>query len=396
MENVQKKMMGLKTLKYPIALIISLICVFLYSFLAKDSDLNAKERDDQEKKVDLGNTSDVAALPSEKYEIKESEDDLFNTFPNTSNSSGNQDAFNSTSSSTRSRNYDEYQNEKDKQVESGLAKKRMVNVGKYQEVRENNTGRNRSGVVLYRDGSKSENKTESDVVKKFDKKFNDLAIENNESKETTKALPYFTDVNPTSVIDNYPQNSNNSRFYGLQKNVTKNDKLAQNKGNKKLIQAQTIENRTILSGQDVRILVREDFAYNGKEFKSGATLSGKATIAGNRLMVDFQGLIEDGIYYSISANLFDTDAQLGLNFHVDENDAIKQANKQSTSSSMLNQVNPLLIYNPTGNIAQQASTQIVGSAINQSLNAASNLMRSKGTIPKVYIKSGQICYLNLK
>lgn len=394
MENVQKKMMGLKTLKYPIALIISLISVFLYSFLAKDSDVNPKERDG-EKKVDLGNTSDVAALPSEKYEIKESED-LFNTFPNNSNSSGGEDSFNSASSSTRSKNYDEYQNEKDKQVESGLAKKRMVNVRKYQEVRENNTGRNKSGVVLYREGSKTETNNESDVVKKFDKKFNDLAIENNNSKETAKALPYFTDVNPTNVIENYPQNLNNSRFYGLQKNVTKNDKLAQTKGNKKLILAQTIENRTILNGQDVRILVREDFVYNGKEFKSGATLSGKATIAGNRLMVDFQGLIEHGVYYSISANLFDTDAQLGLNFHVDENDAIKQSNKQSASSSMLNQVNPLLIYNPTGNIAQQASTQIVGSAINQSLNAASNLMRSKGTIPKVYIKSGQICYLNLK
>lgn len=394
MENVQKKMMGLKTLKYPIALIISLISVFLYSFLAKDSDVNSKERDG-EKKVNLGNTSDVAALPSEKYEIKESED-LFNTFPNNSNSSGGEDSFNSANSSTRSKNYDEYQNEKDKQVESGLAKKRMVNVRKYQEVRENNTGRNKSGVVLYREGSKTETNNESEVVKKFDKKFNDLAIENNNSKETAKALPYFTDVNPTNVIENYPQNSNNSRFYGLQKNVTKNDKLAQTKGNKKLILAQTIENRTILNGQDVRILVREDFVYNGKEFKSGATLSGKATIAGNRLMVDFQGLIEHGVYYSISANLFDTDAQLGLNFHVDENDAIKQSNKQSASSSMLNQVNPLLIYNPTGNIAQQASTQIVGSAINQSLNAASNLMRSKGTIPKVYIKSGQICYLNLK
>jgi hypothetical protein len=396
MENVQKKMMGLKTLKYPIALIISLISVFLYSFLAKDSDLKSKERDAEERKVDLGNTSDVAALPSEKYEIKESED-LFNTFPSASNSSGEQDGVNSISTSTRSRNYDEYQNEKDKQVESGLAKKRMVNVGKYQEVREKNVERNKSGIVLYRDGTKSESKTESDVVKNFDKKFNDLARENNEGKDNTKSLPYFTDVNPSSVvIESNPQNSNNSRFYGLQKNVSKSDKLAQTKGNKKLIQAQTIENRTILNGQDVRILVREDFVYNGKEFKSGATLSGKASIVGNRLMVDFQGLIEHGVYYTISANLFDTDAQLGLNFHVDENDAIKQANKQSTSSSMLNQVNPLLIYNPTGNIAQQASTQIVGSAINQSLNAASNLMRSKGTIPKVYIKSGQICYLNLK
>ena len=66
------------------------------------------------------------------------------------------------------------------------------------------------------------------------------------------------------------------------------------------------------------------------------------------------------------------------------------------ASSTLGSVNPLLVYNPQGNLGQTVGNQVVGSLVNQSLNGANQYVNAKIRDVKVNIKTGQQLYLLLK
>jgi len=379
----QKAILNIRVLKYPIALIFCLISsAFYYSFSGDKSSGTVQA-------ADMGDTKYLSSLPEDNYELK--------------NGKNGSNSLNFTDETTAEKNA-EYNVAKDKIVEQQIRNKTNYSARSYEEPRyqpyKEPTIRASRESESSSDTKKNKDREALEKLKKereeFEKKMRELNDKNSYDRIGANgndgSLDMFNmeEANPVDVTPK-------SRFYGLSRTSTKSQTVnANKKGNKKLILAQLTENKTVTNGEDVKVLIREDFVYNGKTFSSGSIISGKATISGGRLQINFNGLIENGVYYAVVGNVFDTDASLGLNYHVEEGDMAKRNAKTQGATSMLQQTNPLLIYNPTGNIGQQVSTQIVGSMVNQGLNAASSIFQGLAQIEKVKIKSGQICYLNLK
>jgi Conjugative transposon, TraM len=214
------------------------------------------------------------------------------------------------------------------------------------------------------------------------------------------------DLIPKPVVDNDLSNP----VYQPTKNhfFSDIDKKAQNFGtespmisrNKKsvpfLIKGRLVESKIVRNNSTVKIMLMETKAIGNLLYESGDVIAAKTNIQGDRLILMVEGYIKNNSYQPLVAQVMDLDGLLGLKLSIDvDNDMQKSAWGQN-SGSALGSVNPLLVYNPQGNLGQTVGNQVVGSLVNQSLNGANQYVNAKIRDLKVSIKTGQQLFLLIK
>jgi len=135
---------------------------------------------------------------------------------------------------------------------------------------------------------------------------------------------------------------------------------------------------------------------NGFTLEKGQVILGKCTINGDRLMVTINGYVKEDNFYPLEGKVLDMDGGDGLS--INSSYDMKQSKRAwgQNASSALGSVNPLLVYQPTGNIGTTVANQVVGSLVNQSLNGANQFINAKMQDVKANIKTGQLVYIQLK
>ena len=163
-----------------------------------------------------------------------------------------------------------------------------------------------------------------------------------------------------------------------------------------LLKGRLLESKTVRNNTTVKIMLTENKVIGNVVYESGDVIGAKTGIQGDRLMLTIEGYIKNDVYVPISAQVMDLDGLLGLKVSIDaDNEMQKHAWGQNVGST-LGSVNPLLVYNPQGNLAQTVGNQVVGSLVNQSLNGANQYVNAKIRDVKVSIKTGQQLFLILK
>jgi Conjugative transposon, TraM len=163
-----------------------------------------------------------------------------------------------------------------------------------------------------------------------------------------------------------------------------------------LLKGRLLESKTVRNNTTVKIILTERKVIGNVVYESGDVIGAKTGIQGDRLMLTVEGYIKNDVYVPLSAQVMDLDGLLGLKVSIDaDNEMQKQAWGQNAGST-LGSVNPLLVYNPQGNLGQTVGNQVVGSLVNQSLNGANQYVNAKIRDVKVSIKTGQQLYLLIK
>ncbi|NBB29923.1 conjugative transposon protein TraM [Cellulophaga sp. BC115SP] len=192
--------------------------------------------------------------------------------------------------------------------------------------------------------------------------------------------------------------SNGRRALDLTGNYSLKESIASNStaGGSQLIKGRLMEDKTVRDNSSVKIMVLENSVVNGISINKGQVIQGKCVVNGDRLQIGISGFVEGDMYYQLEGRVLDVDGGEGLNI----NSAIdmklsKRAWGQNTSSA-LGSVNPLLVYQPTGNIGTTVANQVVGSLVNQSLNGANQYLNAKLNDIKAHIKAGQLLYIQVR
>ncbi len=163
-----------------------------------------------------------------------------------------------------------------------------------------------------------------------------------------------------------------------------------------LIKGKLVESKTVRNNTTVKIMLTESKSLGNLHYEAGDIIGAKSHIQGDRLLLSVEGYIKNDVYLALNAQVMDLDGLLGLKVSIDaENEMQKNAWGQNVGST-LGAMNPLLVYNPQGNLAQTVGNQVVGSLVNQSLNGANQYVNAKIRDIKVSIKTGQQLFLLIK
>lgn len=163
-----------------------------------------------------------------------------------------------------------------------------------------------------------------------------------------------------------------------------------------LIKGKLLESKTVRNNTTVKIMLTESKSLGNLHYQAGDILGAKSHIQGDRLLLSVEGYIKNDVYQALNAQVMDLDGLLGLKVSIDaENEMQKNAWGQNVGST-LGSMNPLLVYNPQGSLAQTVGNQVVGSLVNQSLNGANQYVNAKIRDIKVSIKTGQQLFLLIK
>lgn len=163
-----------------------------------------------------------------------------------------------------------------------------------------------------------------------------------------------------------------------------------------LLKGRLLESKTVRNNTTVKIMLTENKVIGNLMYESGDVIGAKTGIQGDRLMLTVEGYIKNDVYIPLSAQAMDLDGLLGLKVSIDADNEMQKHAWGQNAGSTLGSVNPLLVYNPQGNLGQTVSNQIVGSLVNQSLNGANQYVNAKIRDVKVSIKTGQQLFLILK
>ena len=201
------------------------------------------------------------------------------------------------------------------------------------------------------------------------------------------------------ILDNAKNrffSNNKVKSYANTDGFTTTHKGAKNQINNTLIKGRLLESKAVRNNTTIKIMLTESKVIGGINYESGDVIGAKTHIQGDRLMLIVDGYIKNDVFMPITAQVMDLDGLLGLKVSIDaENEMQKNAWGQNASST-LGSVNPLLVYNPQGNLGQTVGNQVVGSLVNQSLNGANQYVNAKIRDVKVNIKTGQQLYLLIK
>lgn len=160
-----------------------------------------------------------------------------------------------------------------------------------------------------------------------------------------------------------------------------------------LIKGKLLESKIVRNNTTVKIMLTESKSIGNLHYEAGDVIGAKSHIQGDRLHLSISGYIKNDTYQPINAQVMDLDGLLGLKVSIDaENEMQKNAWGQNVGST-LGTMNPLLVYNPQGSLAQTVGNQVVGSLVNQSLNGANQYVNAKIREVKVSIKTGQQLFL---
>jgi len=168
------------------------------------------------------------------------------------------------------------------------------------------------------------------------------------------------------------------------------------RSNSPLVKGRLVEDKTVRDNSSIKIMVSEPAVINGFTLEKGQVILGKCTINGDRLMVTINGYVKEDKFYPLEGKVLDMDGGDGLS--INSSYDMKQSKRAwgQNASSALGSVNPLLVYQPTGNIGTTVANQVVGSLVNQSLNGANQFLNAKMQDVKANIKTGQLVYIQLK
>ena len=259
------------------------------------------------------------------------------------------------------------------------------------------------------------------IITKLEDRIKDLELRKRQSSEekivkipdnTNPKNDGFTfqdkDLIPKAGSENDSQNLilNNAKNRFFSNNMTKSyantdgftttHKGAKNQINNTLIKGRLLESKAVRNNTTIKIMLTESKVIGSINYGSGDVIGAKTHIQGDRLMLTVDGYIKNDVFMPIAAEVMDLDGLLGLKVSIDaENEMQKNAWGQNASST-LGSANPLLVYNPQGNLGQTVGNQVVGSLVNQSLNGANQYVNAKIRDVKVNIKTGQQLYLFLK
>jgi hypothetical protein len=214
------------------------------------------------------------------------------------------------------------------------------------------------------------------------------------------------DLIPKNVVDSELSNPvfhpRGNRFFSdntmkTQDNISESPSISLNKKPSPfLIKGRLVESKMIRNNSTVKIMLMETKVIGNLLYESGDVIAAKTNIQGDRLILVVEGYIKNNTYQSLVAQVMDLDGLLGLKISIDvDNDMQKSAWGQNAGSA-LGSVNPLLVYNPQGNLGQTVGNQVVGSLVNQSLNGANQYVNAKIRDLKVSIKTGQQLFLLIK
>jgi Conjugative transposon, TraM len=163
-----------------------------------------------------------------------------------------------------------------------------------------------------------------------------------------------------------------------------------------LLKGRLLESKTVRNNTTVKIMLTENKVIGNVAYESGDVIGAKTTIHGDRLMLTVEGYIKNDLYVPLSAQAMDLDGLLGLKVSIDADNEMQKHAWGQNAGSTLGSVNPLLVYNPQGNLGQTVGNQVVGSLVNQSLNGANQYVNAKIRDVKVSIKTGQQLFLLIK
>jgi Conjugative transposon, TraM len=214
-------------------------------------------------------------------------------------------------------------------------------------------------------------------------------------------IPKIND--PTAVLnDDTEDEFSSNRFYSNHRAkqnaeitaTSKNLKTQQNAPI--LLKGRLLESKTVRNNTTVKIMLTESKVIGNVAYESGDVIGAKTAIHGDRLMLTVEGYIKNDIYVPLSAQVMDLDGLLGLKVSIDADNEMQKHAWGQNAGSTLGSVNPLLVYNPQGNLGQTVGNQVVGSLVNQSLNGANQYVNAKIRDVKVSIKTGQQLFLLIK
>ena len=180
--------------------------------------------------------------------------------------------------------------------------------------------------------------------------------------------------------------------YNLKEGISNN----LNTGGSQLIKGRLMEDKTVRDNSSVKIMVLENSVVNGISINKGQVIQGKCVVNGDRLQIGISGFVEGDMYYQVEGRVLDVDGGEGLNINAAIDMKLSKRAWGQNASSALGSVNPLLVYQPTGNIGTTVANQVVGSLVNQSLNGANQYLNAKLNDVKAHIKAGQLLYIQVR
>jgi Conjugative transposon, TraM len=163
-----------------------------------------------------------------------------------------------------------------------------------------------------------------------------------------------------------------------------------------LIKARLVEDKTVREGASLKMMVIEPTSVKGLTLEKGQIILGKCNINGDRLVIVVNGFIKEEQFYPLEGRVIDLDGGDGLSINAPVDAKLSKKAWGQNASSALGSMNPLLVYQPTGNIGTTVANQVVGSLVNQSLNGANQFVNGKINDIKANTKSGQLLYIQLK
>ncbi len=429
-----EKFFNLSFLKYPITLIINMILVgfYLYIFPAK-ATTKARENEfaainleipSADKKIEEKNTfnhengegnddfSAAEIAQNERITLDNSRSDFIIRTSKSSHSTKNyqnsvshkavsnrpyesvkyqpqnqpnQSYYHTLNADKNPENKSPYQENHERTIEKLSERIKELEERKRQSVASNNTGTGVSDVK----------KQPNDVVK------NGL-VNDGFSFQDKDLIPK---INADTELSNPILNKVSNYFYSNKKGhetermadfIPNTPSTKASKSPTSLIKGKLLESKIVRNNSTIKIMITETKMLANVAFEAGDIIGAKTSIRGDRLILSVEGFLKNDSFLPLAAEVMDMDGMLGLKVSIDaENEMQKQAWGQNVGST-LGSVNPLLVYNPQGNLGQTVGNQVVGSLVNQSLNGANQYVNAKMRDVKVSIKTGQQLFLLIK
>lgn len=231
----------------------------------------------------------------------------------------------------------------------------------------------------------------------------------NHGKKYDKNGFLVVDIPAPEMTASIPRMDKSNRFYsnGKTNGESKNEGYSDSqthtntvnrftKRQYQLIKARLVEDKTVRDNSSIKLMVIEPTIVNETQIEKGQIILGKCVINADRLVITINGYIKGDSFYPLEGRVLDVDGGDGLSINAPFDTKQSKRAWGQNASSALGSINPLLVYQPTGNIGTTVTNQVVGSLVNQSLNGANQFLNAKINDVKANIKTGQILYIQIK
>ncbi|MEA5461635.1 conjugative transposon protein TraM [Arcicella sp. LKC2W] len=420
-----EKFFNLRFIKYPITLILNLILVGFYLYIFPPSEAKAQKSTDfdsvsldiplADKKIEERNVfsqvgedtlNEFSALESQKdLEVKKenSKSDFYRRTAKSSPKTRIKSISSHQTTIARNHRNSILEANQEKSLSASIDKGHLVNQNAYQVKHQQTIERLNQRIQELEDKKKGHltpqianlSPSNASTIKSPKKEdgfnYNDdvlLASLATEDLLNGQSKNRFYSSHEDRNANANPQYSN---VIGIQKTNSR-----PNKSINTLIRGRLMESKVVRNNTTIKIMLSESKNINGIAYQAGDILGAKTHLQGDRLLISVEGYLKNEVFVPLNAQVMDLDGLIGLKVSIDaENEMQKQAWGQNMGSTV-GSVNPLLVYNPQGNLAQTVGNQVAGSLVNQSLNGANQYINAKIRDTKISITAGQQLFLLIK